>query len=208
MLFNAYNYSQPRIRFVQVVSPYSHRPDEKIMSNESLPARYHPLHVAIHWIMAILVLTSIFYVMLYLDDVPNTSAKLIPYSVHVGIGAILGVLLLVRLYMRFRVPRPAPADAGHPVLNMAARVVHFLLYAGVAAMLFIGYGMFNEADILGVYRGENTFPQDFHTLSMREIHGAVGYSLLLLVIIHFSAAMYHQFIRKDNLLGRMWFGKR
>jgi len=160
------------------------------MSNESLPARYHPLHVAIHWIMAILVLTSIFYVMLYLDDVPNTSAKLIPYSVHVGIGAILGVLLLVRLYMRFRVPRPAPADAG------------------VAAMLFIGYGMFNEADILGVYRGENTFPQDFHMLSMREIHGAVGYSLLLLVIIHFSAAMYHQFIRKDNLLGTMWFGKR
>ena len=46
------------------------------------------------------------------------------------------------------------------------------------------------------------------TLSMREMHGAVGYTLLLLVTIHFGAAMYHQFIRKDNLLGRMWFGKR
>ena len=178
------------------------------MLNESLPARYHPLHVAIHWIMAILVLTTIFYVMLCLDEVPNTSAKLIPYSMHVGIGAILGVLLLIRLYMRFKVPKPAPANAGHPALNVAARVVHFLLYAGVAAMLLTGYGMFNEAEMLRVYRGENTFPQDFHTLSLREAHGAVGYTLLLLVIIHFSAAMYHQFIRKDNLLGRMWFGKR
>jgi len=42
------------------------------MSNESLPTRYHPLHVAIHWIMAILILTTIFYMMLYLDEVPNT----------------------------------------------------------------------------------------------------------------------------------------
>jgi cytochrome b561 len=91
---------------------------------------------------------------------------------------------------------------------MAARVVHFLLYAGIAAMLLIGYGMFNEADMLGVYRGETAFPQDFHALSLRVMHGAVGYSLLLLVLIHFGAAMYHQFIRKDNLLGRMWFGKR
>jgi cytochrome b561 len=31
--------------------------------------------------------------------------------------------------------------------------------------------------------------------------------LLVLVALHFGAAMYHQFIRKDGLLGRMWFGK-
>jgi Cytochrome B561 len=158
--------------------------------------------------MAILILTTIFYVMLYLDDVPKTEEKLIPYSVYVGIGAILGILWLIRRYMRFKVPRPAPANAGQPALNVAAKIVHFLLYAGVAAILFIGYGMFNEADMLGVYRGENTFPKDFHTLSLREMHGAVGYTRFLLVIIHFSAAMYHQFIRKDNLHGRMWLGKR
>ena len=158
--------------------------------------------------MAILILTTIFYVRLYLDEVLNTSEKLIPYSIHVGIGAILGVLLLIRIFTRFKLPRPAPAIAGRPALNAAARIVHFLLYAGVAALFLIGYGMFNEADMLGVYRGENPFPQDFDTSSMREMHGAGGYTRLLLVIIHFSAAMYHQFIRKDNLLGKMWFGKR
>jgi cytochrome b561 len=31
--------------------------------------------------------------------------------------------------------------------------------------------------------------------------------LLGLVLLHFGAALYHQFIRKDNLLARMWFGK-
>ncbi|MGZ6317410.1 MAG: cytochrome b/b6 domain-containing protein [Anaerolineales bacterium] len=32
--------------------------------------------------------------------------------------------------------------------------------------------------------------------------------LLLLVILHIGASLYHQFFRKDNLLGRMWFGSR
>ncbi|KAA0274983.1 MAG: cytochrome B, partial [Chloroflexi bacterium] len=31
--------------------------------------------------------------------------------------------------------------------------------------------------------------------------------LLALVLLHFGAAMFHQFIKKDNLLARMWFGK-
>jgi cytochrome b561 len=38
----------------------------------------------------------------------------------------------------------------------------------------------------------------FHELSWK--------ILLALIILHVGAALYHQFIRKDNLLGRMWFG--
>jgi cytochrome b561 len=38
----------------------------------------------------------------------------------------------------------------------------------------------------------------FHELSWK--------ILLALIILHVAAALYHQFIRKDNLLGRMWFG--
>jgi len=38
----------------------------------------------------------------------------------------------------------------------------------------------------------------FHELSWK--------ILLALIILHVAAALYHQFIRRDNLLGRMWFG--
>jgi len=37
-------------------------------------------------------------------------------------------------------------------------------------------------------------------------HGLSWILLLLLVLLHIGAAFYHQFFRKDNLLGRMWFG--
>ena len=37
-------------------------------------------------------------------------------------------------------------------------------------------------------------------------HGFSWTVLLLLIILHVAAALYHQFLRKDNLFGRMWFG--
>jgi cytochrome b561 len=40
------------------------------------------------------------------------------------------------------------------------------------------------------------------------LHGSFGYLLALLVVIHILAALYHQFIRGDNLLARMWYGSR
>jgi len=39
-------------------------------------------------------------------------------------------------------------------------------------------------------------------------HGLSWIMLLLLVLFHAGAALYHQFIVKDDLFGRMWFGKQ
>ena len=40
------------------------------------------------------------------------------------------------------------------------------------------------------------------------LHGLSWTLLLLLLCVHVGAGLYHQFIRKDGLFGRMWFGKR
>jgi cytochrome b561 len=39
-------------------------------------------------------------------------------------------------------------------------------------------------------------------------HGLSWVLLLLLLVVHVGAALYHQFLRRDGLFGRMWFGKR
>ncbi len=39
-------------------------------------------------------------------------------------------------------------------------------------------------------------------------HGLSWALLLLTIFLHAGAALYHQFIIKDNLFSRMWFGKR
>ena len=40
------------------------------------------------------------------------------------------------------------------------------------------------------------------------LHGLSANLLLLLILLHVAAAFYHQFIRRDNLIARMWYGAR
>ena len=39
------------------------------------------------------------------------------------------------------------------------------------------------------------------------LHLDIAVILLFLIGFHILAALYHQFIRKDHLIGRMWYGK-
>jgi cytochrome b561 len=39
-------------------------------------------------------------------------------------------------------------------------------------------------------------------------HGLSWIALFVLILFHAGAAFYHQFVVKDNLFSRMWFGKR
>ncbi|MBI5443905.1 MAG: cytochrome b/b6 domain-containing protein, partial [Deltaproteobacteria bacterium] len=67
------------------------------------------------------------------------------------------------------------------------------LQAGLPAIVFGGSGA--------------PLPETFAIYAPRPAHGALGSLLTALVILHVAAALYHQFVRKDNLLSRMWFGR-
>jgi cytochrome b561 len=178
-----------------------------MMSDETTPARYHPVHVVLHWLIAALVLFFLLIGSFVMSPMPN-SEELFMLGMHSAFGPILGVLLLIRLGTRFFLKLPAPANAGHPLLNFASKAVHFLLYVGVFLMLLSGASLGRAYDLTGILSGNGSMPEDLFVYPQRFFHGTVAYILLALVVLHFGAAMYHQFIRKDNLLSRMWFGKR
>jgi cytochrome b561 len=58
-----------------------------------------------------------------------------------------------------------------------------------------------------VFQGSGPLPADFAEFPPAIGHGFFSYVLSGLVALHVGAALFHQFIRKDNLLSRMWFGK-
>ena len=178
------------------------------MSKESAPARYHPVHVVLHWLIAIMVIGAFAIGMTLLNSTPNSAPQKVTYlQYHAIWGQLLALLLVVRLITRFVFKRPAPADAGDPLLNFASKAVHFLLYVGVFLMLFSGGSMSMQAGLMQVFQGQGSLPEDFFVYAARSIHGLTFSVLFVLILLHFCAAMYHQFIRKDNLLARMWFGK-
>jgi cytochrome b561 len=113
--------------------------------------------------------------------------------------------MIARLITRFVTKKPAPADAGSPLLNRAAGLVHALLYIGVIAMAVAGMGTVVQA---GLNQPGASLPEDFFAFPARYGHGYTAIVLLVLIAVHGGAWAYHQFFKKDNLFARMWFGKR
>ena len=86
--------------------------------------------------------------------------------------------------------------------------MHFLLYLGIFAMMITGDSLDEAYGLENILAGNGTMPENLFVYPERAVHGYVGYILTGLVVLHISAAFYHQFIRRDNLISRMWFGKK
>lgn len=173
--------------------------------------RYHPFHVALHWLMAIMLLVSLLVGGPALTELDNSDPeKLFGLTGHMIWGLIIGALQIARLITRLLTTKPAPADAGNASLNLGAKLAHLSFYLLILAMVGSGLGLALSADLFAiVFAGSGApLPADFHAYSMRMIHGLIANLLLTLIALHLAGWAYHQFVLKDRLLSRMWFGKR
>lgn len=173
--------------------------------------RYHPLIVALHWLLALMILMALVIGGPMLADIDNSDpAKLGALGGHMIWGLTVGTLMIVRLITRARARNPAPADAGSDLLNRMARLAHIGLYVLVLTMVASGLGTALSAGLFDIVYGGSgdPLPQSFHIYTPRQIHGLVANLLLALIVLHIAAWGYHQFYRKDGLIRRMWFGKR
>lgn len=176
--------------------------------SETPPKRYAPVHVVIHWLMALLVFMMLGIGKFAMPSVsPQDPQKVMVLQTHTYIGGAIAILLIARLVIRFTMKRPAPADAGNAFLNFVGKTVHVLLYILLIGMALSGLGLFQLANLPAVFGGTQAYPSNFFDYPPRNSHGLFSWVLLVLVFLHIGAALYHQFVRKDNLISRMWFGK-
>ena len=173
------------------------------------PKRYSPALVGLHWAIATLIFMAL-AAGFFLKGLPNTAGKIMPLGVHMAVGILILVLLAVRLVVRLSTPKPAPATTGNRALDVIGRLTHALLYIGAALMAIAGIGTAVQAGLFAsvFQRSGAALPEDFFVFPARYGHGYLALVLLGLIGLHVAAALYHQFIRKDNLLARMWFEKK
>jgi cytochrome b561 len=174
------------------------------------PARYHTALVILHWLLAVLLIVALAIGTFALKTVPNSSPdKIDALRGHMIAGGLILVLTLVRLVVRLKTTHPAPATTGFALLDRLAPATHWALYLLVLLMAGSGVAMSVLAGLPGiVFGGVGTLPVNFDALPPRAVHGIVAKLLMLFIAMHFAAALYHQFIKRDGLLRRMGFGPR
>jgi cytochrome b561 len=184
----------------------------------SAKKRFRPLWIILHWLMALLVFLTFAIGLTSLANNPNTDAKLVPLGLHMAIGIVILVIVVARYILRMLVFQPArraesagvAAAKKKPILlDRMTPYVHILLYFSTALMALLGIGIALPADLFSIVWGRSgtPLPADFYLYPARAWHGTLSLVLFLLIAQHILVAVYHQFLRGENYLGRMWFVK-
>ncbi len=173
--------------------------------------RYHPALVILHWLLALMIIMGLIMGSNVLSATPNDAPEKIFYlKIHMSMGIIILLLMLVRFVIRISTLKPPAADIGNSLLNKLGLLTHYLFYLVVIMMAASGMATANMAGLPEIVIGGSgePLPATFDEFPPRIAHGILGFVLLLLLIGHVSAFLYHQFVRKDGLFSRMWFGRR
>lgn len=173
--------------------------------------RYHPMLVVMHWLLAIMIVIAIFMGTNVLAEIPNSHPeKLFALQMHMIMGMVILVFMVIRLLVRFFTSIPPRADIGNGLLNWLGHVAHYALYILVFGLATSGVGIALLSGLPEIIFGGSgqPLPANFDQYLPRAAHGILSRLLMLLITGHVLAFLYHQFIRKDSLFSRMWFGSR
>lgn len=170
--------------------------------------RYHPLLVALHWLLAVAIVGNLAVGKLLLEDMANSDpAKPELLRLHMASGLVILVLMLVRLATRIATARPAVPQ--HGALKWLAVGNHWTLYAVTFVMLVTGLGTAQLGGLFPILQGlPAPLPASFEAIPPFAGHVLFSSVLLALLALHLAAVAWHLFVKRDDILARMWFGRR
>jgi cytochrome b561 len=175
------------------------------MSTKSTPTRYGSVAIAFHWTSAAAILLA-FAAGWVVANVVEPERQPPILAAHVVLGISVLVLTLLRLLWWLVADRhPAPPADQPQWQRTAASLVHGALYVILLVMAASGVATVILSGAIPAILAGGPLP-DFSDVPPRLVHGLLARLLLMLLVVHVGAALYHQFIRRDRLLARMGVG--
>lgn len=177
----------------------------------ALPTRYHPALVALHWLVAGLILALLAMGFLKLANMSNADpGKIAILRAHMAGGITVLALMIVRFVVRHRTARPAPILGGGRLRTGATAAVHSGFYLLVPLVAVTGLVTARLAGLPAIVFGGSgaPLPASFDIYPSFAAHALLATLLAATIAVHAAAACYHRFIERQPIFGRMWFGRR
>tara|TARA_R110000824_G_scaffold118960_2_gene271495 strand:+ start:114341 stop:114868 length:528 start_codon:yes stop_codon:yes gene_type:complete len=165
---------------------------------------YSGIAKTLHWTIMVLVLLML-YGGFTSEDLPKED-RLGFFQTHAGLGIIVLILMLVRIVWRRSHPAPALPEGLPRWQQIASKATHHGLYLLVIAQPVIGLMLVSTSKFnlkaFGVF-GLQIAPNEMIHEIGETLHGVNAWIITALIALHVLAALYHHFVRKDNVLKRM-----
>ena len=170
---------------------------------DKVPLHYDTTTIVLHW--ATVSLVVVLWILGQTSDWwPRGAIHDTSWSLHVTLGFVLAAVLLARIVWRIGPGRALPSPDGG-MLRIVARCTHLVLYAlllivvglGIANAFVRGYTLFEVISLPQI--GDRALRRP-----LTQWHGLAANAVLAVALLHAAAGLFHQYIRKDRLLWRMW----
>ena len=177
-------------------------------AHDVAPGRYTRVAVALHWIIAVIIVAQLIGGVV-MHKLPNTvSWKIDAYQMHKSFGLIVLALALVRLGWRMTHKAPPLPDGTKGWERMLARGTHVAFYVLMIGVPLAGWWMISGSPYPSTFLflfpipdlpGAGLLSHD----AWEETHEIMAKLVIGLLVLHVAAALKHHYWDRDGVLARM-----
>ncbi|HEV2594814.1 MAG TPA: cytochrome b [Sphingomicrobium sp.] len=167
---------------------------------------YDNVAIFLHWATALLVLFQ--FASAEIWDALTKPTREITQSLHISAGILLAAVIIARLIWRLIPGHQRPSIVSGWV-ETASKGVHYLLYALLVVQAGLGFAFrWAQKEPLSFF-GLFAIPSPLGTAdkatrhALHGFHVKVGWAIVIIVLGHAFAALYHHYKLQDRVLGRM-----
>jgi cytochrome b561 len=172
------------------------------------PVSYSAAAKLMHWFVAVAVIVLLALGPVMKRLVPEGSLRDNLYTFHEALGALVLIVMVVRLGRRLAFGVPAPDASMPPVEQTASLWAQYLLYGLIIVTTVLGWAGTNAygdpVSVFGLFDFPTLLGKD-QPLSDRIIvwHLVCGILIGVIVALHVAGALYHWLVKGDRVLQRM-----
>lgn len=189
------------------------------MAIRNSATHYGSVAMFLHWLIALFIIVNLGLGLYFADLSRDDPSKYFLAQIHKSIGLTVLMLSVTRVLWRLVNPvPPLPADM-NPALKLAARTSQFLLYVLIVAIPLSGWLMVSPSPVptsyfflfdwpnLPFFDGLDKAAKHAAHEQWENVHGLLAWSAIVLIPIHLAGALYHHFVRRDDVLRQMTPGR-
>jgi cytochrome b561 len=172
------------------------------------PTTYSSTQKLLHW--ALFALVVFLYALTFGEDLfqrgdPTVDAI---WRVHISVGLLLAALVLWRVVLRTLRGAPGLPENTSELERAGAKIAHLVLYTLLIAIPVLGILLTwyrgNDLSFFGLFTIPSPVTPDRGIArNIRELHSLCANGILIIAGLHALAALWHKFVRRDEVLTRM-----
>jgi cytochrome b561 len=167
--------------------------------------KHHRAIIVLHWLTVLLV-GAVFIIALARSGIEDGESRKVWLDVHRSLGLLVLALVIVRAIVRGMWGRD-PVNVMPRNLKLASGAGHVVLYVSMVALPLLGWAQSSARS-----RHFTLFDMPMPSLVAHDAekadllgswHSIVAWSFLALIGLHAAAALWHHYVRRDNVLRSM-----